>query len=90
MSIARRNLATCESLIRYKAERAGVEVLIREESYSRKGSALDLAPLPDYAKVKAGEQDEPAFSGRRIKGSPRASTQPCLTASRRIKRGSSQ
>jgi putative transposase len=46
-----------------KAERYGIEVILREESYTSKASALDLDALPHYAKTI----DNPLFSGRRIK-----------------------
>ena len=53
-------------LIQYKAERHGIEVVIREESYTSKASCLDLDSIPDYQAVKEGKV-VPLFSGRRVK-----------------------
>jgi putative transposase len=52
------------SLLTYKAQLAGIEVTITEESYTSKASALDGDDLPKY-----GDQPEikPLFSGKRIK-----------------------
>jgi len=49
--------------IKYKCEAAGIEVVIREEAYTSKASALDNDPMP-----KAPNQgQENSFSGRRVK-----------------------
>lgn len=53
-------------MIQYKAERHGIEVVIREESYTSKASCLDLDAIPDYQAVKEGKV-VPLFSGRRVK-----------------------
>lgn len=53
-------------MILYKAERHGIEVVIREESYTSKASCLDLDSIPDYQAVKEGKV-VPLFSGRRVK-----------------------
>src|SRR5690625_6144405 len=39
-------------MIQYKAERHGIEVVIREESYTSKASCLDMDAIPDYQAVK--------------------------------------
>ncbi|MFZ2290694.1 MAG: hypothetical protein WAV92_13640, partial [Halopseudomonas yangmingensis] len=44
----------------------GIEVVIREESYTSKASCLDLDAIPDYQAVKEGKV-VPLFSGRRVK-----------------------
>jgi IS605 OrfB family transposase len=46
--------------IKYKAERAGLEVVFTEESYTSKASFLDRDPLPEYRK-----DVERHFSGKR-------------------------
>ena len=48
-------------MIEYKAELAGIDVVVTEESYSSQSSFLDDDPLPKY-----GDQ-KPKFSGKRIK-----------------------
>jgi putative transposase len=49
---------------------AGIQVVVREESYTSKASFLDGDPLPVY-----GDAEIPAFSGRREqRGLYRAST----------------
>ena len=53
-------------MIQYKAKRYGIEVVIREESYTSKASCLDLDAIPDYQSIKE-EKIVPLFSGRRIK-----------------------
>ena len=50
------------AMIQYKAEREGITVIIREESYTSKASALDDDAIPDYKKI-----ENPTFSGNRIK-----------------------
>lgn len=49
--------------IRYKAEAYGIQVIVREESYTSKASALDLDPVPAYTPGGL----KPTFSGRRVK-----------------------
>jgi putative transposase len=49
------------SMIRYKAEALGIEVILTEESYTSKASFLDRDPLPKYE-----EGVLRTFSGRRI------------------------
>lgn len=48
--------------IRYKAKAYGIEVAVREESYTSKASALDLDRIPTYG--LAGTR---SFTGRRLK-----------------------
>lgn len=47
-------------MIRYKAERQGIQVINREESYTSKSSFLDNDPIPTY-----GDKNDPNFSGYR-------------------------
>ena len=49
-------------MIEYKAKENGIKVVIREESYTSKASALDKDPLPSK-----GDTVLPVFSGRRVK-----------------------
>jgi IS605 OrfB family transposase len=48
-------------MLTYKAELVGIKVVITEESYTSKASALDHDPLPSYGEALT------KFSGRRIK-----------------------
>lgn len=50
--------------IQYKAAEYGIDVIVREESYTSKASAIDLDPIPTYGK---GKDDKPSFSGKRVK-----------------------
>ena len=50
-------------MIKYKAAELGIEVIVREESYTSKASALDFDPLP--AKYQEGLHC--SFSGKRVK-----------------------
>ena len=50
-------------MIKYKAERLGIEVIEQEESYTSKASLIDMDPIPTY---KKGEKNETIFSGKRI------------------------
>ena len=50
-------------MIEYKGERAGIQVIEQEESYTSKASFLDNDFIPVYGK----EEGIPSFSGRRIK-----------------------
>ena len=43
-----------------KAKWEGIEVVVREESYTSKASALDFDPIPTYGKKGAGKV---TFSG---------------------------
>ncbi|WML41568.1 transposase [Neobacillus sp. OS1-2] len=52
--------ATFIEMIRYKAERQGIQVIDREESYTSKSSFLDNDPIPTF-----GENHHPDFSGYR-------------------------
>jgi IS605 OrfB family transposase len=52
------------SLLTYKARLAGIEVVLTEESYTSKASALDQDKLPVY---KAKSDSQPVFSGKRVK-----------------------
>lgn len=50
-------------LIAYKAKWEGIEVVVREESYTSKASALDFDPIPTYGKKDA---EKVTFSGKRV------------------------
>ena len=50
-------------MIRYKAQAYGIEVIVREESYTSKASAIDMDHIPTIGKEKA---EKPMFSGKRI------------------------
>ena len=52
-------------MIRYKAEDYGIDVTIREESYTLKASALDFDDIPSFD--EKGSNPKPKFSGKRIK-----------------------
>ncbi len=47
----------------YKAQLVGIQVIVTEESYTSKASALDLDKMPVYGEVDATEYK---FSGRRL------------------------
>ena len=49
-------------MLTYKAMLVGIQVEVREESYTSKASFLDLDPIPDYV---SGEEEH-IFSGKRI------------------------
>ncbi|WP_075881535.1 RNA-guided endonuclease InsQ/TnpB family protein [Vreelandella massiliensis] len=51
-------------MIQYKAEAQGITVVLMNEAYTSKASALDLDPIPDYDEAR---QQKPTFSGRRVK-----------------------
>jgi putative transposase len=51
------------SLLTYKARLAGIKVIVTEESYTSKASALDGDKLPVY---KAKSDIKPVFSGKRV------------------------
>ena len=52
------------SQIQYKCKQLGIEVVIREESYTSKASALENDFIPSY--TKKAENVLPLFSGRRV------------------------
>ncbi|WP_190284802.1 RNA-guided endonuclease InsQ/TnpB family protein [Bacillus sp. S3] len=52
--------ATFIEMIRFKAERQGIQVIDREESYTSKSSFLDQDPIPTF-----GDEIHPNFSGYR-------------------------
>jgi len=56
--------ATLINLLTYKAQLAGIEVSLTEESYTSIASALDGDDLPTYT---AKTETKPVFSGKRIK-----------------------
>jgi putative transposase len=51
------------SMLTYKAELVGIQVEVREESYTSQASFLDLDPIPTY---KPNDEEEHSFSGKRI------------------------
>jgi len=50
-------------MLTYKAALVGIQVEVREESYTSKASFLDLDPVPDY---KPNDEERHVFSGKRI------------------------
>ena len=50
-------------MLTYKATLAGIQVEVREESYTSQASFLDLDPIPNY---KPNDEEEHSFSGKRI------------------------
>ncbi len=50
-------------MLTYKAQLAGIAVLLQEESYTSQASFLDLDPLPVYDPTK---EDKHVFSGKRV------------------------
>jgi putative transposase len=50
-------------MLTYKAALVGIQVEVREESYTSKASFLDLDPIPDY---KPNDEEKHVFSGKRI------------------------
>jgi putative transposase len=50
-------------MLTYKATLVGIQVEVREESYTSKASFLDLDPIPDY---KPNDEEQHVFSGKRI------------------------
>ena len=50
-------------MLSYKAALVGIQVEVREESYTSKASFLDLDPIPTY---KPNDEEEHIFSGKRI------------------------
>lgn len=51
------------SMLRYKAQENGMEVVVREESYTSQASSLDFDFVPDYGETT----EQPRFSGKRVK-----------------------
>ena len=52
------------AMLTYKAELAGIRVIITEESYTSKASFLDRDAMPSYAPT---QREKPQFRGKRIK-----------------------
>lgn len=52
-------------MVRYKAEEYGIQVTVREESYTSKASALDMDVIPNFDPKQ--DKAKPVFSGKRIK-----------------------
>ncbi len=50
-------------MLTYKAALVGIQVEVREESFTSKASFLDLDPIPTY---KPNDEEEHIFSGKRI------------------------
>ena len=50
-------------MLTYKAVLVGIQVEVREESYTSQASFLDLDPIPTYT---ANDEEEHIFSGKRI------------------------
>jgi putative transposase len=50
-------------MLTYKAALVGIQVEVREESYTSKASFVDLDPIPNY---KPNDEEEHIFSGKRI------------------------
>jgi IS605 OrfB family transposase len=50
-------------MLTYKAALVGIQVEVREESYTSQASFLDLDPIPNY---KPNDEEEHVFSGKRI------------------------
>jgi IS605 OrfB family transposase len=51
-------------MLSYKAEMAGIKVILKEESYTSKASFIDNDPIPVYTK---DEKKSSKFSGKRVK-----------------------
>jgi putative transposase len=66
------------AMLTYKAQLAGMAVIVQEESYTSKASFLDLDPLPIYDPTDA---DKHVFSGKRVqRGLYQASDGHCIHA----------
>ncbi len=50
-------------MLTYKAALVGIQVEVREESYTSKASFVDLDPIPTYT---PNDEEEHIFSGKRI------------------------
>jgi putative transposase len=57
--------STLIEMIKYKAEAVGIHVIVTEESYTSKASALDGDFIPTYGAIQGDEK--PVFSGKRVK-----------------------
>lgn len=51
-------------MLSYKAEMAGIKVILKEESYTSKASFIDNDPIPVY---KKDSKNSSIFSGKRVK-----------------------
>ncbi len=51
-------------MLSYKAEIAGIKIILTEESYTSKASFIDNDAIPVY---KTGEKNQSRFSGKRVK-----------------------
>ncbi|WP_293704541.1 hypothetical protein [uncultured Parasutterella sp.] len=51
--------------VRYKAEEYGIQVTVREESYTPKASAMDFDEIPDFDPKE--RKPTTSFSGKRLK-----------------------
>ena len=51
--------------VKYKAQAYGIKVIVREESYTSRQSALDFDPLPNYGDKNANQV---LSTGRRVRG----------------------
>jgi putative transposase len=60
-------------MLTYKAKLVGIQVRVQEESYTSKASFLDHDFMPVYGE----EENEPVFSGRRVKRGMYKSKQGC-------------
>lgn len=52
-------------MVRYKAEEYGIQVIVREESYTSKASAMDFDEIPDFDPKE--RKPTISFSGKRLK-----------------------
>ena len=52
-------------MVRYKAEEFGIQVTVREESYTSKASSMDFDEIPDFD--PKGRNPTTSFSGKRLK-----------------------
>jgi putative transposase len=50
-------------MLTYKAQRVGIRVIVREESYTSQASFLDRDAIPTYDPTR---KEKPTFSGRRV------------------------
>jgi putative transposase len=57
--------STLIAMIQYKAKAVGIEVIVTEESYTSKASALDGDFIPTFGAIQGDEK--PTFSGKRVK-----------------------
>ena len=52
-------------MVRYKAEEYGIQVTVREESYTSKASAMDFDEIPDFDPKERNPTT--SFSEKRLK-----------------------